>query len=427
MIKKLRMKFITASMLSLALVLLVILGGINAMSYRKTVADADAILSVLAASQGRFPQKMLPGETGGFPKEPLESKTFGDGMLRKRGFSDETPYESRFFSVLLDEAGQVLGTDTGMIAAVDQGTAGEYAQEVWSSGRSRGFLGDYRFIRSGENGGVRVIFLDCGRSLSNFRAVLLASISISLLGLLAVLLLLLLFSRRIVTPVAESYEKQRRFITDAGHEIKTPLTIIGADADLLELEWGESEWLTDIKRQTQRLTGLTRDLIELSRMDEERPQLSCIEFPLSDVAEEVVQSFQGPAKAQKKELVMEIQPLLSFTGDENALRQLVSILLDNAVKYSPEGGSISVGLEKEGRFVKLSVSNTTAQPVEKEQLNRLFDRFYRADQSRSQATGGYGLGMSIARSIVVAHKGKIQATSPGKNILTVLVTLPLPR
>lgn len=427
MIKKLRIKFITASMLSLALVLLVILGGINAMSYRKAVADADAILAVLAASQGRFPQKMLPGENGGFPKEPPESKTFGDGMLRKRGFSDETPYESRFFSVLLDEKGQVLGTDTGMIAAVDQSTAGEYARQVWSSGRSRGFLGDYRFIRSGEDGGVRVIFLDCGRSLSNFRAVLLASISISLLGLLAVLLLLVLFSRRIVTPVAESYEKQRRFITDAGHEIKTPLTIIGADADLLELEWGENEWLTDIKRQTQRLTGLTRDLIKLSRMDEERPQLSCIEFPLSDVTEEVVQSFQGPAKAQKKELVMEIQPLLSFTGDENAIRQLVSILLDNAVKYSPEGGKISVGLEKEGRFVKLSVSNTTAQPVEREQLNRLFDRFYRADSSRSQATGGYGLGMSIARSIVVAHRGKIQATSPGENILTVLVSLPLPR
>ena len=144
----------------------------------------------------------------------------------------------------------MLGTDTGMIAAVDQSTAAEYAREVWGSGRSCGFLGDYRFICSGEAGGVRVIFLDCGRGLSNFRAVLLASISISLLGLLAVLLLLVLFSGRIVTPVAESYEKQRRFITDAGHEIKTPLTIIGADADLLELDWGENEWLTDIKRQT---------------------------------------------------------------------------------------------------------------------------------------------------------------------------------
>ena len=122
---------------------------------------------------------------------------------------------------------------------------------------------------------------------------------------------------------------------------------------------------------------------------------------------------------------MDIQPLLSFTGDENAIRQLVSILLDNAVKYSPEGGTISGRLEKEGRFLKLTVSNTTAQPVEKDQLELLFDRFYRADQSRSSATGGYGLGMSIARSIVTAHKGKIQASSPEKQLLTVSVTLPL--
>ena len=427
MIKKLRLKFIAASMLSLALVLLVILGGINAMSYRKTVSDADTILSILASNQGMFPQRMPPAEDGFSQKDSPANNAMDDGPFRKRGFSDETPYESRFFSVLLDEAGQVLSADTGKIAAVDGATATEYAQKVWNSGKSSGFWKDYRFIRSAEAGGVRVIFLDCGRSLSSFRAVLLASVSVSLLGLLAVLVLLVLFSRRIVTPVAESYEKQRRFITDAGHEIKTPLTIIGADADLLELDWGENEWLTDIKRQTQRLTGLTNDLIELSRMDEERPQLSCIEFPLSDVTEEVVQSFQGPAKAKKKELVMEIQPLLSFTGDENAIRQLVSILMDNAVKYSPEGGRISAALEKEGRFVKLTVSNTTAQPVEKEQLNRLFDRFYRADPSRSQATGGYGLGMSIARSIVVAHRGKIQAISPGENTLTVLVTLPLPR
>ena len=152
------------------------------------------------------------------------------------------------------------------------------------------------------------------------------------MGLLAVLVLLVIFSGRIIAPVAESHEKQRRFITDAGHEFKTPLTIIGADADLLELDCGENEWLTDIKSQVKRLTGLTNDLIFLSRMDEERPQFQHIEFSLSDVTEEVVQSFQGPAKAQNKELVLEIQPMLSLTGDEKAIRQLVSILMDNAVK-----------------------------------------------------------------------------------------------
>ena len=424
MIKKLRLKFIAASMLSLALVLLVILGGINAMSYRKTVSGGVAILSILASNQGMFPQRMPPAEDGVSQKDSPANNAMDDGTFRKRGFSDETPYESRFFSVLLDEAGQVLSADTGKIAAVDGATATEYAQKVWNSGKSSGFWKDYRFIRSAEAGGVRVIFLDCGRSLSSFRAVLLASVSVSLLGLLAVLVLLVLFSRRIVTPVAESYEKQRRFITDAGHEIKTPLTIIGADADLLELESGESEWLSDIKRQITRLTGLTNDLIYLSRMDEERPQLQRIEFPLSDVVEEVVQSFQGPAKAQQKELRIDIQPLLSFTGDEKAIRQLVSILLDNAVKYSPEGGAISVRLEKEGRSLKLTVSNATVQSMERDQLNRLFDRFYRMDQSRSSSTGGYGLGMSIAQSIVAVHRGKIRADSPAENLLTVVVTLP---
>lgn len=425
MIRKLRIKFITASMLALTMVLLVILGGINIMSYRKTVADADAILAVLAESQGRFPQRMPPAEEGPAQKNPQGGKITGEGELRKRGFSDETPYESRFFSVLMGGEGQVLSTDTGKIAAVDEETAEEYARQVWESGKARGFLGVYRFTKNQETEGSRVIFLDCGRSLSGFRAVLLASISLSLLGLLAVLVLLMLFSGRIVAPAAESYEKQRRFITDAGHEIKTPLTIIGADADLLELDWGESEWLTDIKRQTQRLTGLTNDLIALSRMDEEKPQLQCIEFPLSDVVEEVAQSFLGPAKAKQITMETEIQPLLSLNGEEKAIRQLVSILLDNAVKYAPEEGRISLRLEKEGRGLKLSVANTTAQPVEKEQLNRMFDRFYRADASRSSATGGYGLGMAIARGIVAAHKGKIQALSPEENCLMVAVSLPV--
>lgn len=424
MIRKLRIRLITASMLSLTLVLLVILGGINAMSYQKTISDADAILSVLATNQGTFPQRLSPAEDGDIRRNAPGGKGADNGVFHRRGLSDETPYESRFFSVLLDESGQVLGTDTNKIAAVDQTTAAEYAQHIWLSGRSSGFFAQYRFLRSAEDGGIRLIFLDCRRSLSSFRSVLVSSMAISLLGLAAVLALLLIFSRRIVTPAAESYDKQRRFITDAGHEIKTPLTIIGADADLIELECGESEWLTDIKHQVARLTRLTNDLIDLSRMDEERPQLQRVAFSLSDVTEDVVQSFQGPIKAQGKALQTDICPLLTCTGDEKAIRQLVSILMDNAVKYSPEGGDICVRLTQEGRFLKLSVSNTTVQPVQKEQLSRLFDRFYRMDQSRNSSTGGYGLGMSIAQSIVSVHKGRIRAESPAEHALTIVVTLP---
>lgn len=224
--------------------------------------------------------------------------------------------------------------------------------------------------------------------------------------------------------MAESYEKQRRFITDAGHELKTPLTIIGADLDLVEPELEGNEWLQDIRCQVRRLAGLTQDLIYLSRMEEETPPIQPIEFPLSDLTEEMAQSFQGLAKAQGKGLVLSIQPMLSYTGDENAIRQLLSILLDNALKYTPDDGEVEIALKKEGRMIRLSVSNTIDRPMEREMLDRLFDRFYRGDQSRSSQTGGYGLGLSIAKGIVLAHRGKIRAESSGAS-LSVIVSLPV--
>lgn len=417
MIRSLRRKLIGASMFSLAVVLFLILGGVNLMSYHKVVTDADAILAVLGANDGGFPMREPPD--GFQPVKPQEDR--GKHMP---GLSPETPYESRYFSVLVDDNGQVLQADTGQIAAVDGADAEEYAMQVWEGGREKDFLGSYRYLRCEETEGTRIIFLDCSRGLSSFYTTLAASVALALLGLASVLLLLLLLSRRIVRPVAESYEKQKRFITDAGHELKTPLTIISADADLVELECGENQWLTDIRRQAQRLTGLTNDLIYLSRMEEENPTLQTIEFPISDVAEEMVQSFQAPTRSQEKELTVSIQPMLSYTGDEKAIRQLVSILMDNALKYAPPGGKLSVGLERRGRSLQLTVSNTTAQPVEKDQLEHLFDRFYRVDQSRSTQTGGYGLGLSIARSVVAAHKGKIRAESTDEKSLTITAVLP---
>lgn len=424
MIKQLRRKLIAACMISLAIVLAVILGGVNLMSYQKVVADADTVLALLGSNDGEFP-KLHSG-----PDAPPDGEFPVDGGMGKRdflgrkGLSPETPYESRFFSVLLDETDQVIQTDTGQIAAVDDESAELYAQSVVESGHTAGFLDDYRYLVLAEEGNTRVIFLDCGRSLSSFRTTLLASVALSLLGLLAVLVLLLILSHRIVRPVAESYEKQKQFITDAGHELKTPMTIISADAELAEMECGENQWLTDIRRQTERLTGLTNDLIYLSRMEEEQPPLQVIEFPLSDVVEEMALPFLAPAKSQEKELTLHIQPMLSFTGDEKAIRQLISILLDNALKYSPAGGHLELRLEKQGRNILLTVTNTTIQPVEEDKLSHLFDRFYRSDQSRNSQTGGYGLGLSIARSIVLAHKGKIWAESRDGTTLSMVVSFP---
>lgn len=424
MIKKLRAKLILACMFSLAVVLLVILGGVNLMSYQKVVSDADTVLSLLAANDGAFPKLRAPQEEkdeGYFA--PFGTPGGKPNLFNQRIMSPETPYESRFFSVLLGEDGQAVETDTGQIAAVDAEQATDYAQKAAASGKTSGFLDDYRFLVQNESGGIRVIFLDCGRSLSSFRTTLLASVSLAVLGLAAVLFLLLILSRRIVRPMAESYEKQRQFITDAGHELKTPMTIISADADLAEMECGENQWLTDIRRQAQRLTALTNDLIYLSRMEEEQPKLQYIDFPISDVVEEMAQSFAAPARSQDKELQVQVQPMLSFKGDEKGIRQLASILLDNALKYSPPGGQLALRLEKQGRNLLLTVSNTCAQPMEQDKLPHLFDRFYRTDQSRNSQSGGYGLGLSIAKSIVSAHKGKIRAESHDGTQLSIQVTL----
>lgn len=270
---------------------------------------------------------------------------------------------------------------------------------------------------------THVIFLDYGREMSSFRTFLFTSAGVSITGLVAVMLLLIFLSGRIVKPFSENYEKQKQFITDAGHELKTPLTIIDADAEVLEMDIGENEWLTDIRMQTKRLAQLTNSLIQLSRM-EEQPQLEKIEFPLSDLLEETVEAFQALAKTQNKNFSGRIQPMLSMNGDEKAIRQLVTILLDNAVKHSDDGGRIEIALEKQKNSIQLSVFNTAGY-ISKENLPHFFDRFYRADPSRNSQTGGYGLGLSIASAIVAAHKGKIGATTQDEKSLLIIVTFPI--
>lgn len=408
MIKKLRRKLIAVAMLSLFLVLLIIVGTVNVLNYNKLIKEADSTLSILMDNNGIF------------PKPDMHSGGVGDFF---KGMSPEKPYETRYFSVLMNDDGTVNSVDTGRIAGTDTDKAIEYAKEVSKSGRTSGFIQDYRYAVKSADKGVRIIFLYCQRELENFRSVLIISSAISVCGMLAVFVLLLFFSGRIVKPVSESYEKQKRFITDAGHEIKTPLTIIDADADIIEMEHGESEWLSDIKKQTRRLTMLTNDLIYLAKMEENSGSVNKLEFPLSDMVEETAESFKSLAISRSKTFTYTIQPLLPYVGDEKALRQLVSILLDNAIKYSDENGNISVTLSAQGRGIRLEVFNTcTSMP--KSSTSQLFERFYRSEESHNSQTGGYGIGLSVAKAIVDAHKGRITASTKDEHSLTVTVLLP---
>lgn len=431
MIGKLRRKFIALSTISLLLLFGIIVISSNLLTYRELVADADLLLDMIAKNSAHgapMPQKVVPEmrlhdeKTDASiseiseEKEPVKRPFY----VGRRPFSPEMMYEARFFSAKLSDTGEVLSVSTDRIAMVDDAQAADYARLVLQKNKKSGFIGDFRYQKKEDC----VVFLDCGRKLATFRNALGINCLISFLGFMILFIAIVILSGKLVQPVSESYEKQKQFISSAGHEIKTPITIIDADAELLSMEIGEeNEWLVDIRRQTKRMTALTNDLLALSRMDANRQQFTMIDFPVSDVVGETVGSFQTLAQSKGRSIRAEIAPMLSCCGDENSVRQIVGILLDNAIKYSVRE-EIVLKLEKRGSHIVLSVMNYGA-PVSDEQLGHFFDRFYRTEQSRNSLSGGYGLGLSIAKSLVEAHKGRITASAPRTDLIQVTVTLPV--
>lgn len=410
MVKKLRKKFIALSMISLFCLLTLVVSGMNILNYFSIVNRADEILSVISINEGQFPD---------FKKEPKP------GMDKPKRMTGETPYESRFFSIVLNTKGDTVSVNTSRIAAIDREEAIDYAKQAIAQKNVSGFIRNYRYIISPQYDDFRVTFLDCSRDLESFRFFLIASISMALAGYALVFFIVILLSKRIIKPVSESYEKQKQFITDAGHEIKTPLTIINANLDLLECDYGENESIDDIKFQTKRLTELTNRLVYLTKMEESENCLNKIDFPISDVISETAQAFVPLAKIGNKEIKCDVQPMLSMNGDEESIRELITILVDNAVKYSPNGEEIKVEAKKQGKQIKISVENGTENIMNPDETERLFDRFYRTDKSRNSETGGYGIGLSIAYAIVESHGGKIIAEADGDKTFRINVRLPL--
>ncbi len=393
MIKKLKIKFISLAMSAVFVLLAVIVAGMNIINYNSVIDECDEILSILSQNQGMFP------ELNDKPNNKLPPN-----------FSPETPYESRHFSVMFNSSGEILDINTTQITSIDGETAIEYAEKAIEKNKLQGFVGNFRYEISGEMNGIRVTFLDCGRRIDAFNSFLYASIGMAILGFIAVFIVISVLSGKILKPIIESYEKQRQFITDAGHEIKTPLTIINANVDILEMELGEgNECLQDIQQQTKRLRVLTDDLVMLSRMEESEATMLKIDFPLSEIVYEASRSFLSLAATDNKQFICNIEPMISFNGNDKAISQLVYLLLDNALKYSPTGGEISLTLMKKNKNIHLSVFNSTEFEVTPEQLKLVFDRFYRTDNSRNSETGGHGIGLSIAKAIVTAHGGDISA------------------
>lgn len=408
MIRSLRRKFIVIAMLSLLATMLVLCTAISLGTYKLAADRADLAIHFLYQNGGEFPLPEAAADPAARPHFQITA---------------ETPFETRYFIVKLTPNQEVETVDTDHIAALDRQTVIGTINEILSSGKERGYVDYYRFhVFRDADGSSTIIVLDCFLQVQStynlFRVVIIVAAACAVM----VFILIVFFSKRAIQPFVENLERQRRFVTDASHELKTPLAILSANIGLLEDTYGENRWFDSAKTQVSRLDKLIKNLVELARTEESVKESAMTRFSLSEIAQANADAFQPLAAAEGKLLAAEIAEGIELKGVQDNFFRLFSILLDNAVKYCDPGGTIALALTQRGRSIQISVSNPCAG-LNASQLPRYFDRFYRADSSRARTTGGYGIGLSTAKAIVSRYRGRI-SNHYADGVITFTATIP---
>ncbi len=403
MLKKMRRRFIGAAMAAFTAVVLTLLCFVNVWNYYSMTRQQDTTLERLLEVEQQG-EEDIPADENTPPFESLDM------------FSPEVPYMIRFFAVHLAQDGTVGRVNQNYIASISEADAESYTDTVLSRGKAHGYEGGYRYLVCQEGTETVILFLNSERELQTMKSLLWITLAIAVCCLVVLFGLVVLFSRRAIAPYLKNMEAQKQFITNASHELKTPLTAISTSADVLAMEHEGDEWVHNIQVQSGRLSKLITNLVTLSRLDEENPFPLRTEFSLSDALWEISEPFVSLADAKGKMYTQDIADGINLTGDRTAIQQMVSILLDNALKYSPEGGCISLTLRRGVKKVEIAVSNTVDDTVQNVDISRLFDRFYRADESHSNVVSGTGIGLSIAKATVQAHGGRISASQSGNTI-----------
>lgn len=438
MVKQLQKKFIISAMTAVTILLVVLIGGINVFNYLTTSGDNDRLMEMLGnsfeastmwngndtsdntqppqdtndtqqntatdtATSGNQndPDFQPPQDNGAKPPDDKKNGDFGK-------HNKDALKSARYAAAALSSDGNILRTDVTHISSLteDEVTAITEALKNTAEGTGSysGYL--YRISNSVRTGGRIIILLDNSMQISSFFTVLFISVGAGIFGWLLMLLLVILLSKKTIAPVARSIEKQKQFVTNAGHEIKTPLAIILANTDAMELHNGENKWSKNIRAQTLRLSGLMQNLLMLAKMDESSTKLPMCGFDISTAAEDTVNAFIEPAALKGVMIEQDIQKELNLNGNRDSIIQLMTVLLDNAVKYTESGGTIRAKLSGNEKNITLSIANT-CEPIDHPE--KLFDRFYRGDSARTQKNGGYGIGLSVAQAIAELHKGTITA------------------
>lgn len=406
MFKSLRRKFVATSVASVAVVIILMASTLNFINYYKMGQRVDDSLYEASKSSALV-------------------TIFSDGeedMIVTKNTASKTPNNNGFSIAKIDENKNVIRSYRDDVLIKGKDDLQKLVTDAVNESSTSGYVGTYRYLKVNNDAGNLVLLLNTQRDLDSFHAFMRNSIIVSSIVILSVFILLVLISKKVIAPIQQSYQKQKQFITDASHELKTPLAIIRSNTDVLELENGDSKWTKNIQNQVDRLTSLVNSLVVFSRM-EEKDTAEKVKFNLSESLHVRIDDFEELASFQKKHIIADIDNNIYYRGEQQAIVQLMDILLENAIKYATKETNINVTLKKNKKYAMMKISNQAN--VKKGDLRKVFDRFYRLDESRNSTVKGYGIGLSMAKLIAEKHKEVIKAYAPEDGIFKIEVRFTL--
>lgn len=411
MTRQLRKRIMLTMMLLLSITFISIIVAINVWIQAGTRAEADNSLRFL------MQREMKPD----IPKTDDNIPEFIPDRQDDRHMEIVT---SHFILVKYSSDNQLISIENSLSDSYSDEEIEQYCEEILEKGKPQGTVGQLRYVFHQNNDGAVIAFIDHTAQMQNSRNLLTISIILGVVGLIAFAFLSYVLSGLMVRPVEEAFQKQKQFISDASHELKTPITVILSNSELLEDQIGENKQLSYIKKECDQMHHLVTSLLTLTHL-EQTPYESIEKhtFCLSDALLERILPLESIAYEKGITMQEDITPNLSYWGVREQLQQVATILIDNALNHTDEKGIINISLHKTQHHLVFTVSNTGAA-IPEEEREKLFERFYRVDKARNRASGHYGLGLSIAKTIVNNHKGKIHIECKD-GVTSFIVTLKL--
>lgn len=428
MLKKLRLRFIMVTMTLVTIILIIILTSIYLFMAQGERLQTTQFMKTVANTES-FPSRNMPPM---FEKNPPKDIAPHQSDFL---FSPDPSLYANSFLVVIDESGGItlryFSSDFNINEESD--TILDFISLAQAKNTSEGIIkinnSQVRFLIKNVPYKQIIVFTDRSSEIAILTRLLWICIFIGLLSLLGFLFITIILSKWAIKPMERAWEKQKEFVADASHELKTPLTVIATNADVVlanpsDQIKDQAKWLSYIKTETERMTKLVNDLLYLAKMDDEEILKHKMHFNLSDALMDICLPFECIVFESHKIFNMNITPNIEYYGDEGRIKQLGVILLDNAIKHTKENGIIDFNVTLDTNRILLSVSNT-GPGIPEAHHEKIFERFYRVDKSRARATGGYGLGLAIAKTIVTQHNGTITVTSSEEGPTTFLVSLPV--